>query len=410
MNSPITSCRSCGSDNLVSVLSLGNQYVNNFVEPGEELNGPQVPIELALCQDCSLVQALYTAPQDYMYRKFYWYRSGVTQLMKNALWDIAHEASKRARLLPGDVVLDIGSNDGTLLRSYTVNDLCTVGVEPAENLVEEGSQGVSIFISDYWDYKTYWQRVGTPARVITAIGMFYDLEDPNQFIGDISKALAPDGLFIAQLMCLANMVELADVGNFAHEHLEYFSLKSLRVLFARHGLEIFDIEKNKVNGSSYRLYIRHVGSALQAPDGAEDRLAQAEKDDHGLDDPDFYSHFFKLLEFNKKECVDFITEAVGNGKRVWVLGASTKGNVILQYYGLDKTLIEGASERSPEKWGKVTIGTGIPIYSEEEARAANPDYFLILPYAFKDEIVKRESAWVSKGGVFLVPLPRFRIL
>jgi len=389
---------------------LGKQYVNNFVDPGREHEGPVVPIELALCRKCSLVQALYTAPNDLLYRRFYWYRSGVTQTMRNALAEIAKEAAKRANLQSGDVALDIGSNDGTLLRSYEVPGLFTVGVEPAENLMEEGARGVGTLISDFWDYRTYWRYVGMPAKVVTAIGMFYDLENPNQFIADIAKALAPDGLFIAQLMCLANMIELADVGNLAHEHLEYYSLKSLRCLLGRHGLEMFDVEKNNVNGSSYRLYIRHIGAPVEPPRGAEERLRMAEDAEKGLDDPEFYQKWFTKIERNKLACVDFIRGVREDDLHVWAYGMSTKGNVILQFYGLDNSLIEAGAERSPEKYGKVTIGTGIPICSEERFRSAQPDYALVLPYAFIDEFVEREADWRASGGKFLVPLPSFRIV
>lgn len=407
---PIRACRSCGSEDLTVLFSLGEQYVSNFVDPGEELDGPKVPITIGLCRNCTLVQSLYSAPSDFLYRRFYWYRSGVTNTMRQALAEIAQEATNRASLVSGDIVLDIGSNDGTLLRSYAVQDLFTVGVEPARNLAEEGRKGVTVFIDDFWSYELYHRWVGRPAKVITAIGMFYDLEDPNQFIFDIARALDPNGLFIAQLMCLANMVELADVGNFAHEHLEYYSLASLRYLFARHGLEIMDIESNNVNGSSYRLYVRHIGSKVAPPPGAEMRLSEAELKERGLDDPEVYSRLFERMEANKQVCVQFIKDQVQAGRRVWVYGASTKGNVILQYYGLDKTLIQGAAERSPEKWGKVTVGTGIPIYSEEEFRRAQPDYALVLPYAFIEEFVIRESEWRSRGGRFLVPLPEFRVV
>jgi len=217
--------------------------------------------------------------------------------------------------------------------------------------------------------------------------------------------LAPDGLFIAQLMCLRNMVDLCDVGNLSHEHLEFYSLKSLDYLFGKHGLEIIDIEQNSVNGSSYRLYIRHESSLVWPFPGAYRRVAEANAGEDGLDDPVFCQRFLERIEQNRDRCVTFIKAAQGIGADTWVYGASTKGNVILQYYGLDRGLIVAAAERSPEKWGKVTIGTGIPIKSEEEFRKANPIYALVLPYAFLPEFVEREAEWRLGGGKFLVPLP-----
>jgi NDP-4-keto-2,6-dideoxyhexose 3-C-methyltransferase len=234
------------------------------------------------------------------------------------------------------------------------------------------------------------------AKVITAIGMFYDLEDPNQFIRDARKALAEDGIFIAQLMCLAPMLDKNDVGNICHEHLEYYSLESLEYLFNTNGLEIFKVEENDVNGGSYRIFARHdkgTGIPLDEKFTFDDFVAFAER-----------------IQANRDRCVEFIKQEVARGKTVYVYGASTKGNVILQYYGLDHTLITAASEKSPEKWGKYTIGTWIPIVSEEEARRAKPDYFLVLPWAFFKEFYERERAWREGGGQFILPLPEFRVV
>lgn len=406
-----STCRVCGSGQLTFLFSLGEQYVSNFIREREPV-GIKVPIDLELCRNCSLVQLKHTAPQELLYRRYYWYRSGVTATMRQALRDITQEIEERVPLNPVDVVLDIGSNDGTLLRSYKV-PVTKVGVEPANNLVEAGSRGVDHFIHDFWNYETYAARLGgKPARVITAIGMFYDLEDPNQFIADISKALDPEqGVFIAQLMCLRNMLDLGDVGNLAHEHLEFYSLASLHYLYRQHGLEIYDIEENNVNGRSYRIYAAKQGSNVVPPIGAYHRLHKAAIREVGLDRPEVYTDFFENMEENRALTVDFITHEVKqNNKTCWVYGASTKGNVILQYYGLDSSLIEGASDRSKEKWGRYTIGSQILISSEEYARAANPNYFLVLPYAFLDEFIKRESEWRDRGGKFIVPLPEFKVV
>ena len=278
--------------------------------------------------------------------------------MKAALRDVTEAAERVANLQDGDLVLDIGSNDGTLLRTYSKN-VIKVGVEPATNLAEEGAKGLDFFINDFWDYPAYYGTVGKCAKVITACGMFYDLEDPNRFIQDVASALAPDGVFIAQLMCLRNMVNIGDVGNFAHEHLEFYSLKALDWLLGHHGLEIFDIQINEVNGESYRLFIRHRGLRWPDPKRVVKELMKTELELHK---PEFYADFFYMLEHNKNKCVEFVQEAKRQGKTVWVYGASTKGNVILQYYGLDHTLIDGAADRSPEKHGLYTIGSGIKIH------------------------------------------------
>ncbi len=363
-----------------------------------------------MCEQCSLVQLKHTAPQELLYARFYWYKSGVTDTMKKALRDITGKIERMFPLKAGDVALDIGSNDGTLLRTYTVPGLVRVGVEPADNLAEEGKVGLTHFIHDFWYYQKFMEVVQQKAKIITAIGMFYDMEDPNQFVADAARALADDGVFIAQLMCLKNMLDSNDIGNICHEHLEYYSFSSLEYLFNKNGLEIIDVEINNVNGGSYRVYCRKTGSAVQPVAGAAQRIQQVCEDERGLHGRKIFDEFFHRLEENKRKCVEFIKKEVVKGKKVWVYGASTKGNVILQYYGLDHTLIEGASERAPWKWGKYTVGSMIPIYSEEEARQKQPDYFLVLPYAFFSEFYAREEAWRNKGGKFIVPLPDFRVV
>ncbi|MDA2932963.1 class I SAM-dependent methyltransferase [Acidobacteria bacterium AH-259-D05] len=393
-------CRLCGSVNLQDVFSLGEQYINDFVPPEKIGKGRKAPLDLVLCAKCSLLQLRHTAPQEILYSRYYWYRSGVTDTMRRALRDITEQVETIVPLRSGDVVLDIGANDGTLLASYTKEGIRRVGCEPANNLVDLLRRNCDYVMHDFWDYEQYMKLAGEwgigKAKVITAIGMFYDLEDPNQFIKDARKTLAEDGIFVTQLMCLASMLEKNDVGNICHEHLEYYSLESLKYLFETNGLEIFKIEENDVNGGSYRIYARHyngTGIPFDEKFTLEDVLM-----------------FAKRIEDNRDRCVRFIRQEVAKGKTVYVYGASTKGNVILQYYGLDFNMIAAASERSPEKWGKYTIGSWIPIVSEEEARKAQPDYFLILPWAFFSEFYKREEKWLKNGGHFIVPLPEFRVV
>lgn len=404
-----TTCRMCSSPEFTPLFSLGTQYVNNFINKDDLHKCIKAPLDLVMCQQCSLVQLNHTAPQELLYAGFYWYKSGVTDTMKKALREITEKAEQLFELKAGDVVLDIGSNDGTLLRSYAVPGLITVGVEPAKNLAEEGKVGITNFINDFWTQQNYTTVIQKKAKVITAIGMFYDMEDPHQFVADAAKVLTNNGVFIAQLMCLKNMLDTNDVGNICHEHLEFYSFASLEFLFNKNGLEIFDVEINDVNGGSYRVYARKNGSTLSIPGGME-HVKKIRDSEKGLQGKEVYDDFFQRLEENKQKCVDFIKQEVAKGKKVWVYGASTKGNVILQYYGLDHTLITGASERSSFKWGKYTVGSMIPIYSEEEARKAQPDYFLVLPYAFFKEFYEREKDWRSKGGKFIVPLPEFRVV
>ncbi len=393
-------CRLCGSDELDECFSLGEQFINDFVDQDKVNLGIKAPLDLVMCRKCSLIQLKHTAPQELLYSRHYWYRSGVTNTMKMALRDITAEIENTVDLKPGDVVLDIGANDGTLLSTYQVPELIKVGCEPANNLIDMLKTETKYIMHDFWSAEGYSDLAKTwgigKAKIVTAIGMFYDLDDPNKFINDIKKTLHEDGIFIAQLMCLDSMLRKNDLGNICHEHIEYYTYESLRYMFEKNGLEIFKIEENDVNGGSYRLYSRHFRN------GSIDFKENCTMND--------LHEFKKRIDSNKDRCVEFIKQEVAKGKKVYVYGASTKGNVILQYYGLDYKLITAAAERSPEKWGKYTIGTGIPIVSEEEAREAQPDYFLVLPWAFFNEFYQRESAWRKNGGKFIVPLSEFRVV
>lgn len=368
--------------------------MSTFVEnPGENIG--KAPLTLVFCENCTLLQLKHTAPQELMYSRHYWYRSGINSVISNDLKEITEAAVSLTPLKAGDIVLDIGANDGTLLKYYP-KDIIRVGCEPADNLIDEVKKVTPYVIHDFWNVKKWQELFGEKkAKIITAIGMFYDMENPNQFIRDAAQALGKDGIFVAQLMCLRPMIEKNDLGNICHEHLEYYSYESLAHLFEKNGLEIFKVEENSINGGSYRLFARHLKK------GSIDYPEKFSKQE--------YLDFHERIKRIKKECVDFIGQEVKRGKNVYAYGASTKGNTILQYFGLDSKLIKGAADKSREKWGKYTVGSEIPIVSEEEARE-KADYFFVLPWAFFDTFFKRETDWLKKGGRFIVPFPSFRVV
>ena len=387
-------CRLCGSKKMDSILSLGNLYVSTFVKSKKD-KVFKAPLELVLCDNCQLLQLKHTAPQELLYSKYYWYYSGLNPVITSDLKEITQVAQKMAKPKKGDIVLDIGANDGTMLKFYPKN-LTRVGCEPANNLIKALKSVTPYVIHDFWTKETFRKMFGNKkAKIITAIGMFYDMEDPNQFIKDAAEVLDEKGIFIAQLMCLRPMLLKNDLGNICHEHLEYYSYDSLKFLFEKNGLEIFKIEENSINGGSYRIFARLYKSG-------------SIKYKEGLSKKD-YQAFFRRIENNKKKCVDFIKRETKKGKKVYAYGASTKGNTILQYYGLNNKLIAGAADKSPEKWGKYTVGTMIPVVKEEEARK-KADYFLVLPWAFFDTFYKREKEWLKKGGKFIIPLPNFKVV
>lgn len=404
----IEACRGCKGTSLEPILDLGELYVSDFVcEQGKAI---RAPLALVLCKACVLVQLSHRGVErDSLYRQ-YWYLSGVNPTMVAALEDIVASIERIVQLKKGDVVSDIGSNDGTLLRAYSVPGLFRLGFEPARNLMQEGSRGGNKIVVDYFGYWPY-QRVtgGQAAKAITTIAMFYDLKDPNAFVHDLWKVLAPDGVWVNQMAYLPAMLEQNAFDNICHEHLEYYSLTSLDALLRRHGLQIFDVELNDVNGGSFRVYAKHAVCGRYPVSAAVGELLQQERE-MGLSGVRVYQEFAQRVENIRREVMEFIHEAVGQGKSVYLYGASTKGNTLLQYFGLDSKVITAAAERSPAKWGLRTVGTDIPIISEEQARKENPDYFLVLPWHFLDHFLEREQEYLDNGGHFIVPLPRPRVI
>jgi NDP-4-keto-2,6-dideoxyhexose 3-C-methyltransferase len=414
----ITACRACGRDDLTPLYSLGVQVVSDFVPPGTGRDAPpRAPIDVVLCDRCGLVQQSHSVDPAALYSRNYWYRSGTTDTMRRQLADVVASAWGRAGVLSSDHWLDIGCNDGTLLRE--VNTLArlhfpggggvveTTGVEPAANFADDPAcrAGVDYWVKDFWPCRLSCRPAGG-YKVITAIGMLYDLEDPGAFLRGVRDVLHPEGVFVAQLQCLRQMMELGDVGNLCHEHLEFYPLRTLLELYARCGLEIFDCELNGVNGGSYRLYARRAGAAVGGAPSSWVGLALTEEEAERYDAVWVHKAWFERLRARRDRLRKLVglagTDARGPA---WVYGASTKGNVILQWAELDDRVLAAAADRDPRKHGLVTAGTNIPIVPEEEFRRAAPPYALVLPYAFLKEFTAREAGWRAGGGKFIVPLP-----
>lgn len=396
----IKNCRSCFSDKLTDVLSLGDQYLSDFVDPNDP-KPPQFPLNLVMCKDCTLVQLRETTPASELYTPRYGYKSGISQTIKNDLHDIVRQIFKRIEIKDGEVVVDIGANDGTLLSNY--EGAFRVAFEPVKKFADEiiEKNRAEAVLNHFFSADIYHRVLNKKAKVITAISMFYDLDDPNTFVKGLADILAPDGLLVIQQNYLVGMLKNKAYDNICHEHVEYYSLTSLEKLLNRHGLEVVDVETNSINGGSFRTYVKHMDNVKKMR-YSERKLK--------LDNPWTYYLFAIQVKQMKNKLHAFIKREVSEGKKVYVLGASTRGNTLLQYCGLDKTLISKAIERNPEKFGKKIASVDIPIVSEEEGRKEKPDYMLVLPYFFRDEIIKREEEYLKGGGHLIFPMPKFEVI
>lgn len=402
-------------ERLVELFSLGDLFVSDFIDD----NSPEpvkVPLTMALDTKSGLLQLKHTAPFDRMYEE-YWYRSGINKTMTEELKGIARKALALIKCEEGDIVLDIGCNDGTLLR-FCPNTFCRIGFDPAKNLTKYAVKCADLVVPDYFTAEGYFGKLTQKAKIITTIAMFYDLEEPHEFVDDINAVLDTQGLWIVQMSYMPLMLNQTAFDNICHEHLAYYSLSSFEYLIKQHDLKIVDVKLNDINGGSFRICVRknsshdHLFATAPYRDVADVRIRSLLEYERVLDlnKPETYTSWFeKILEL-RRQTVDFVKSERSRGKTIWGYGASTKGNTLLQWYGLDNTLIDAIAERNPEKHGKRTVGTNIPIRSEAEMRKANPDYLLILPWHFIAEFRNREKQYLDSGGRFIVPCPKFMTL
>jgi SAM-dependent methyltransferase len=401
------------------LFSLGKLYVSDFINKDEDARAGKHDMTLVIDERYGAARLETCTPIHSMFGK-YWYRSGINQTMRTELKDIVDSVTSVQKLNEGDLWLDIACNDGTLL-SFVPNGIKKLGIDPAEDSFKnESSKIADEVIQDFFTLENFKKSKfkKKKAKVVTCIAMFYDLDEPVEFLKDVTKVLDDDGLFVLQMSYTPLMIKQLAFDNICHEHVYYWGLASIEKLLKKAGLKIVDCQLNDVNGGSFRIYIKKkksdVTTFATAPyrDVCNVRVESLIKWEKGLklDKEEIWLDFYNRIEALKKETVDFIKAEKAKGKIICGYGASTKGNTLLQYFGLDNTLIDAIAERSPYKFGLKTIGTNIPILSEEDVREMNPDYMLILPWHFISEFIKREDEFLSKGGKFIVPCPNFQII
>jgi hypothetical protein len=404
---------------MIKLFTLGNLYVSDFIGKNESPRGGKSPLTIILDESIGAVRLSDSVDPDKMYGQ-YWYRSGINSTMTQELKGIAEELPSLIKISQGDIFLDIASNDGTLLK-YVTKDMIRVGIDPADDsYLEEAKNNSDDAIQNYFSEDVYRNsKYGQKnAKIITTIAMFYDIESPLKFLKDVYNILDNEGLFVLQLSYTPLMLKQLAFDNICHEHIYYYSLTSMINLLNQVDMKVVDCTLNDINGGSFRIYVRKNCSTdslfktTPFRDVAQfriDSLLELEKK-MGITTPYPYLKFYKEICKLKMDTINFIHKIKKEGKTIWGYGASTKGNTLLQWYGLDHTIIDGIAERSPYKFGLKTAGTNIPIYSEEEMRIVNPDYILILPWHFINEFKQREATYLKNGGKFIVPCPKFEVI
>ena len=408
----INKCRICNNSNLKTVIDLKKQYIQGSFK---KKNKPipylrKIPMKLVLCSNCSLLQMAHTTRKEILYKN-YWYESGINLTMRTHLKLLVKSAIKIIKKKKQVNVLDIGCNDGTLLNFYP-KKFKKYGIDPSQIINKIDQKKITV-IQDYFPPdKKINKYINKKFDIITSIAMFYDLDNPNLFVSGIKKHLKKNGIWIFELSYLIDMLKLNSFDTICHEHLEYYSIHSLDYLMKIHKMKIFHVSKNSINGGSIRCFVTHVENNSYHSSRSinyykkllfDEKKMQIKKDT-------IYKKFFSNILIIKKNLINIIKKVKSKNEKIYILGASTKGNTILQFININKKIIPIAIERNKEKIGAKIIGSNIDIVGEKFVKKNQPKYKLVLPWHFKNEIVKRELYYILEGGNLIFPLPRVSII
>jgi hypothetical protein len=412
----IQQCRICGNKKLEPVLSLGNQYLTGVFPKDSIRTLTCGPLELVRCcseegnECCGLVQLRHSYNPAEMYGEDYGYRSSLNASMVRHLQEVVQNLKDLAGLCSGDMVIDIGSNDGTLLSCYPKEDLILVGIDPTASKFAEYYRSDIHIIVDFFSNKAVQSRFGShKPKIITSIAMFYDLEAPMGFINQINDVLADDGIWHFEQSYLPSMMEANAYDTICHEHLEYYSLGNIKWMLDRSGLKIIRVSVNDINGGSFAVTVAKKTAVYPEDTIAIHELLEKEKR-MGLGDGWGFENFTANVFKHREDLLNLLHDIRSAGRVVAGYGASTKGNVLLQFCGIGPDLLPCIADVNEEKFGRFTPGTHIPIRSEDEVHRLRPDYLLVLPWHFRNNLIQREVEFLRRGGKMIFPLPQIEIV
>ena len=406
----IDRCRVSGSPNLVSVLNLGYQSLTGVFPKSPDAKITTGPLELVWCPESGLLQLAHSYEASEMYGENYGYRSGLNQSMVAHLTDKIAYLERLVPLRAGDVVLDIGANDATTLKAYQSKGLRRIGIDPTGAKFRQYYTDDITLVPDFFSADAYRSVESKPARIVTSIAMFYDLDHPVEFARQIESILADDGVWHFEQSYMPSMLRLNSYDTICHEHLEYYSLAVVKLILETAGMRVVDVVMNAVNGGSFAVTAaKRSNTSIKANHAVIDWLLEQEHR-MGLGTPKPFRDFEERVFRHREDLIRLIRSLKADGKRILGYGASTKGNVVLQFCGFTSKDIEAIAEVNPDKFGACTPGSHIPIISEAEARAMKPDYMIVLPWHFKEGIVRREKEYLASGGKMIFPFPEIEIV
>ena len=401
-------CRLCYSNKLKPLIDFGSICLSSAF-PYKNLKYKKIiPMIFGICKNCRSVQLLHNYDLKELYNNDYGYRSGINQSMIDHLTNITNDIKKIIKFKIGDYVLDIASNDATLLKSYKFSKINYVGIDPTINKYKKFYPKNFKTKSTLFSKNKYLNLSNKQkAKVITSIAMFYDVQNPNEFVSDIKDILSKNGIWVMEMYYLPILLKYNAYDSICHEHITYFSLNQINYLCEKNNLKIFKVSLNSMNCGSIRYFICHRDARFKLDYNSINKCKKIEKI---LDQDSCFYNFKKRIKFLSKKLNLIIKNLNKRKKTIHVYGASTKGNISLQYSKLSVKDISFVADRNPLKWNRKMPGSNIPIISEASSRAKNPDYYLVLPWHFKKGFIKREKKFLAKGGKLIFPLPKIEIL
>ena len=407
---PIEKCRISGSNHLISVVNLGEQTLTGVFPKSKNEEPTSGPLELKWCPESGLLQLAHSYDLDEMYGMNYGYRSGLNNSMVAHLTEKARRLEKQYSLASGDMVVDIGSNDGTTLKAYETQGIQRIGVDPTgDKFKAYYPPEIQLIIDFFPSAKTGKVLDSKKAKIVTSISMFYDLEDPKKFAREVASVLEKDGVWHLEQSYMPAMLRQNSYDTICHEHLEYYTLRNIKDILSEAGLKILDVQMNGVNGGSFAVTAAHKSAAYRPNERMIDWLLNREEM-AGFNTIKPYREFEERAYAHRKDLRNLLELLTMDGKKILGYGASTKGNVILQFCGITESLMPAIAEINVDKFGSYTPGTSIPIVSSEDAERMRPDYYLILPWHFREGILRREAKFLKQGGKFIIPFPEIEIV
>ena len=407
--SKIKKCRSCNSNKLQKLFSLGNQSFTGIFPKNKNQKVPRGKLILVICNRCKLVQLSENFNLKKMYGNNYGYRTGLNLSMVNHIKDKINFLKKKFRIVKDDIVIDIGANDGTLLSFLDPKKNKLIAVDPTIKKFNKFYKKNIIKVPNFFSFRDVEKYLkNKKAKLITSIAMFYDLPDPVFFAKQIYKTLADEGVWHFEQSYSGYMLKNLSYDTICHEHLEYYSLYSIKKILDSANLKIIDICFNNINGGSFALTVAKKNSKYLENENIY-KILRDEKNKK-INSAYIYKQFYKKINREKDKMINFFKKTKLHHKTVIGYGASTKGNVLLQYCNIKTKNIKYICDVNKDKDGRYTPGTKIKIISEEKAKQLNPDYFFVLPWHFRNFILDKEKKSIKSGTKFIFPLPKFQVI